>query len=96
MAKIDRRTTFPSCAFRNDIVEAGAGTEQQFLDAGAAGVLHATPFLDGNKDGGLHSTARHDLRPVFERRVQKFAETRFRVLQLPGTIEMHPAKTLYD
>jgi hypothetical protein len=50
------------------------------------GRLGAAPFLDGDDHGSIHASAGDDLRTFFDGVVDKFTETRFRVLQLPDAM----------
>jgi hypothetical protein len=49
----------------------------------ALGRLGAAPFVDGDDHGSIHASAGDDLRTFFDGVVDKFTETRFRVVQLP-------------
>jgi hypothetical protein len=50
------------------------------------GRLSTAPFLDGDGYGSIHASAGDDLRTFFDGVVDKFTETRFRVLQLPDAM----------
>jgi len=81
MTKVNRRPSLPPASLRkNKIVKAGPGTEKYLFDVGAASVLQAAPFLDGDKDCSFHSPARDHLGTFLQRCVKKLTESRFCVL----------------
>ncbi|MEA2239224.1 MAG: hypothetical protein QOC81_3948 [Thermoanaerobaculia bacterium] len=57
--------------------------EQELLQRWACGFFQATPLIDGDKDGHLHSSPSNDLRPFGEAGLQQFTEARFGVLHRP-------------
>src|SRR5271155_61683 len=81
--ELDGRAAPEGAAWRNQVLEAGAGTKQQSLHAGAGSLLQSPPLVNRDEHSLLNATARDDLRPLAESRIQEFTEPRLRVLELP-------------
>ena len=81
MIKVNRRPSLPLATLgENEIVKTGPGTEKYLFNVGAASMLQAAPFLDGDKDCSFHSPARDHLGTFLQRCIEKLAEPRFCVL----------------
>jgi hypothetical protein len=89
MSKVNGRPALPPASLRKNHVKAGPGTEEQFLNVGAAGLLQPAPLLDRYKYCGLNAAACDDLRALRQGGIKELAKAGFRVLQLPGTHKLH-------
>src|SRR6202522_4312792 len=78
-------TAAPDAAFADNIVEARFRCQQQVLESRPGSFLEPLPFLDRDHDSGLNSPPRDHLGALFNRCIQKLAETRLSVLYLPGS-----------
>src|ERR1035441_5581586 len=77
------RTQFDPTAGDNGKVVRAVRIEQRVFDVRPRFGFQPLPLVDRDKDSGFHSAARDDLRAVFERGVEEFAEAGFCVVDLP-------------
>src|SRR2546426_1628992 len=81
-----RRPAAPQpAAFRYHSFKSRDRTEKKIFQARPGRFLQPPPFRNGNEYRRLHTTAGNHLRALLERSVQEFAETRFGILDLPGS-----------
>src|SRR5260370_2750790 len=74
---------FHHAAIGEEKRESWAISEEDILPGQTFLVPELAPFIDGNDDSSVNSTAGNDLRSLFDSVVNEFAETRFGFLQLP-------------
>ena len=95
MTEVNRLPALPTASLGKNKIKTGPGAEKQFLNIGAARLLHAAPFVDGYQNRGLYAAARHHLRPLGESSIKELTKPGFRFLQLPGA-QLIPHQLLYD
>src|SRR5580704_2827992 len=78
-----RPARFHHAALREGNLESWAISEEDILPGQTFLIPQFAPFIDGNDDGCVNSTAGNDLRSLFDSVINEFAETRFGFLQLP-------------